>query len=247
MNLTKYDIVESIGMSYRIVGSSNPNIESPASISRAGENQVTFCNNSEMIDKSSAGLIICTKCNYSDSDKVLVFVDNPRLAFIRVLSKFFVGLKMYSGIHIGKNFIKQPYCTIGTEGFSYERNENGELEKFPQLGGVIIEDNVEIGAYTNIQKGTLGYTTIHSGCKIGPYCNVGHNTEMGRNTFVAGGCNFGGGTIIGESSWIGMGTIVIQDIKVGGNVMVGGGSLVVKDIGDDWLAYGAPAKLIRRR
>lgn len=160
-----------------------------------------------------------------------------------------IGTQVYIGgkVKIGKNVHIQSQVTIGTLGFGFERNDKKEFERFPQIGGVVIEDNVEIGAHANIQRGALEDTIIRNGSKIGPYCNIGHNSEIGKHTFVAGGCNFGGGTRIGDFSWIGMGTIVIHNIKIGNNVVVGGGSLIVKDIEDNWLVYGTPAKPVRKR
>lgn len=280
MKLKILDILQAIEMDYEVVGGNNKVcIESPASLDKAGRNQIAFYSDdsqfiTDSIESSNAGLIMCSKrASKEIKNKVLVIVDNPQLAFMRVLSKFFdikktgvsktavidkdvvvhksvyigPGVCICSGVHIGKNVIIQPHCTIGTEGFGHIRNKEGVFERFPQLGGVIIEDNVEIGPQTNIQRGTLEDTILKSGSKIGHHCNVAHNSEIGKHTLVAGGCSFAGSTKIGDFSWIGMGTVTVDGIKIGNNVMVGGGSLVTKDIEDNRLAYGTPAKMIRKR
>jgi len=280
MELKILDILQAIEMDYEVIGENNEVcIESPASLGKAGRNQLTFCSDessftANSIESSNAGLVICPRCVDKEiKNKVLVVVDNPQLAFMRVLSKFFdvkktgvsktaiidkdavVHKSVYigpsvcicSGVHIGKNVIIQPHCTIGTEGFGHIRNKEGVFERFPQLGGVIIEDDVEIGPQTNIQRGTLEDTILRNGSKIGHHCNIGHNSEIGKHTFVAGSCCFAGSTKIGDFSWIGIGVVVIDRIRIGDNVMIGGGSLVVKDIEDNWLAYGTPAKTIRKR
>ena len=280
MKLKILDVLRAIEMDYEVIGGdNNVCIESASSLDKADRNQIAFYSDGssftiDSVKASNAGLVICSRCADKEiKNKVLVVVDNPQLAFMRVLSKFFdikktgvsktavinkdavvhksvyigPGVCICSGVNIGKNVVIQPHCTIGTEGFGHIRNKERVLERFPQLGGVIIEDDVEIGPQTNIQRGTLEDTILKNGSKIGHHCNIAHNSEIGKHTLVAGGCSFAGSTKIGDFSWIGMGTVTIDGIKIGNNVMIGGGSLITKDVEDNWLAYGTPAKMIRKR
>ena len=146
---------------------------------------------------------------------------------------------------IGNNVSIQPQVTIGVMGMSYERNEAGKLENMPQIGGVVIADDVEIASKTNIHRGTLDNTIIGRGSKVSINCNIGHNSVIGKHTFIAGKTNLGGGTRVGDYCSIGMGVVTLPAVKIGNNVEVGMGSLVTKDIEDGVLAYGVPAKVIR--
>ena len=147
-------------------------------------------------------------------------------------------------IHIGKRVRIQVQVSIGTAGFGYERNEKGEWEYFPQIGGVIIGDDVDVGAHANIQRGTLDDTIIGQGSKVGPYCNIGHNSIVGKHTFLAGKTNLGGKTQIGDYCFIGMSVVTLPGVKIGNNVMVGAEAVVTKNVPDGVVVCGVPAKVV---
>lgn len=153
---------------------------------------------------------------------------------------------IYSGkVRIGKNVKIQSHVAIGSVGFGFERNEDGKWEGFPQVGGVLIGDDVEIAVGTNVHRGTLDDTIIGEGTKVSIGCNIGHNSEIGKHTFIAGSTNLGGKTQIGDYCFIGMGVVTKPGVRIGNNVIIGMGSIVTKNIKDSYIAYGFPAEEIR--
>ena len=93
---------------------------------------------------------------------------------------------------VGKNVIIHSNTVIGADGFGYQRNKDGSFEKFPHIGGVIIEDHVEIGANTCIDRGALGNTIIRNGAKIDNLVHIAHNVVIGQNTAVIANAMIGG-------------------------------------------------------
>ena len=135
-------------------------------------------------------------------------------------------------------------AVIGTDGFGYERNPAGELERFEQVGGVVIEDDVDVGAHVVINRGTLGNTVIGRGTKISNLVNVGHNTVIGRDVFVSSGCVIAGGVRIGDGSWVASGAMILEGVVVGSHAIVTMGSVVVKDVPDGARIAGVPGRVI---
>jgi UDP-3-O-[3-hydroxymyristoyl] glucosamine N-acyltransferase len=154
---------------------------------------------------------------------------------------------IYSNVTIGKNVTIHSGTTIGVEdAFAYERNAKGELIKFPQFGGVIIEDDVDIHAHVNIDRGTFGNTIIGRGTKINRYAHIGHNGIVGKHCQIGGQCFIAGSCIIGDFCELALCSCVRNGTKLGKNVMVGMGSVVIEDVADDLVAYGVPAKIARK-
>lgn len=152
-----------------------------------------------------------------------------------------------SGIEIGRNVTVHPGTTIGTEdSFAYERNDRGELIRFPHLGGVRIEDDVEIHAHVNIDRGTFGNTMIGTGTKINRYAHIGHNCVIGKHCQIGGQVFIAGSCEIGDYSELALCCCVRNRTKLGKNVMVGMGSVVTKDVADHWIVYGVPAQKVRK-
>jgi UDP-3-O-[3-hydroxymyristoyl] glucosamine N-acyltransferase len=149
---------------------------------------------------------------------------------------------IYDDVTIGNHVNVMPNTTIGGNGFGYERNEDKEFELFPHIGGVIIEDHVDIGANTCIDRGTLGSTIIRSGTKIDNLVHVAHNVVIGKNTAVIANALIGGSTVIGDNCWIAPSVTLRDGIKIGDNSVVGIGSLVLKDIPSNETWVGSPAK-----
>jgi len=143
---------------------------------------------------------------------------------------------------IGCNIIIHAGAVIGAEGFGYERNEAGELEKFPQVGGVIIEDNVEISEIVCVDRGTLGDTIIHEGAKVDTLVHVGHNVVIGRHAVITSSVMIAGGTRIGDYAYIAPSACLRDRISVGERAFVGLGAVVVKDVPDGVTVMGVPAQ-----
>jgi len=157
------------------------------------------------------------------------------------------NVSIYDRVKIGRNVTIYDGTVIGKEGFGYEKNSRGKRVRFPHIGGVVIEDDVEIGANVSIDRGTLGNTIIGQGTKINNLCHIAHNVVIGRNCVITAGSCFGGSSRIGDGSWLAPGAIVRDGIKIGSNVTIGMGSVVTKDIDDNCVAYGVPARVIRRK
>jgi len=143
---------------------------------------------------------------------------------------------------IGQNVFINAGVVIGSEGFGYSRNDKGELEKFPHIGGVIIEDEVEIGANTCIDRGTLGDTIIRKGAKVDNLVHVAHNVDIGKHSLVIANTMIGGSTVIGDECWVAPSVSLMNGIKIGNKSTIGMSALVTKDIpeGETWA--GVPAQ-----
>lgn len=148
---------------------------------------------------------------------------------------------LFDKVVIGDNVTIMPNTTIGGVGFGYEKNEEGEFELFPHLGGVIIENDVEIGSNTCIDRGTLGDTFIGRGTKIDNLVHISHNVKIGANSAIIAHAMIGGSTSIDENSWIAPCASVRDRISIGKNTTIGLGSVVVKNIPDNEIWFGNPA------
>ena len=148
---------------------------------------------------------------------------------------------------IGNNVNIKPNTIIGGDGFGYSVNEHGNQEKFPHIGGVIIEDDVDIGSNTCIDKGTLGNTLISKGAKIDNLVHIAHNVKIGKNSMIIAQAMIGGSTEIGDNSWISPSSCIRDAITIGSNVMIGLGSLVTKSVPDNEIWMGSPARRFKRK
>ncbi len=115
----------------------------------------------------------------------------------------YAGAKIYHGCVIGNNCTIHAGAVIGADGFGFAPNEKGEFEKIPQIGNVILEDNVEVGANTCIDRATMGSTIIRKGAKIDNLIQIAHNVEVGENTVMAAQCGVAGSSKIGRNCMLG--------------------------------------------
>jgi UDP-3-O-[3-hydroxymyristoyl] glucosamine N-acyltransferase len=152
------------------------------------------------------------------------------------------GVHIYDGVRIGKDVVIHSGTVIGADGFGYQRNERGELEKFPHVGGVVIEDNVEIGANACIDRGSLGDTHICEGARIDNLVHVAHNVYIGKHSAVVADAMVGGGTRIGNGSWIAPSACLRDRIVIGEGATIGLGALVTKDVPKGTTVLGSPAR-----
>lgn len=144
-------------------------------------------------------------------------------------------------VQIGEDVTINSGTVIGADGFGYERNELFELEKFPHIGGVVIEADVEIGSNTSIDRGTLGNTIIRQGTRIDNQCHISHNVEIGRHCAVIAQTMIGGSARIGDFSWLAPASIIINQAKIGERSTVGIGAVVTKSVPDGATVMGSPA------
>ena len=149
---------------------------------------------------------------------------------------------IYSKTRIGREVVIHAGIVIGADGFGYQRNEAGEFEKFTHVGGVVIEDNVEIGANTCVDRGTLGDTIIRVGAKIDNLVHIAHNVVVGRHTAVIAHAMVGGSTRIGDHAWVAPSACLRDGISIGNSVTIGLAALVVSDVPDGAIVMGAPAR-----
>jgi UDP-3-O-[3-hydroxymyristoyl] glucosamine N-acyltransferase len=145
---------------------------------------------------------------------------------------------------IGDNVFIGDNTIIGSKGLSILGEQQSQCEGFPQLGGVLIEDNVHIDAFSTVQRGTFGFTYIRQNVKIDTYVQIAHNSEIGRNTTIIGHSKVSGGVKIGIDSFIGQSVTIADGLSIGSRVFICMGSVVVRDIIDGCKVSGNPAKAI---
>lgn len=153
----------------------------------------------------------------------------------------FTGAKIYSETVIGKNCVIHAGTVIGADGFGFAPNTDGIYNKIPQIGNVIIEDNVNIGAATTIDRATMGSTIIRKGVKLDNQIQVAHNVEIGENTVIAAQTGIAGSTKIGENCMIGGQAGIVGHLTIGNNVRIQAQSGIGRNIKDNEILQGSPA------
>ncbi|MEI7980131.1 MAG: UDP-3-O-(3-hydroxymyristoyl)glucosamine N-acyltransferase [Bacteroidota bacterium] len=152
------------------------------------------------------------------------------------------GVRIYSDCVVGKNCILHSGVVVGSDGFGFAPLSDNNYQKIPQLGNVILEENVEIGSNTTIDRATLGSTIIHRGVKLDNLIQVAHNVEIGENTVVAAQTGISGSTRIGKNCMIGGQVGIVGHIIIADNVKIGAGSGVEASILKEGATMlGAPA------
>lgn len=126
----------------------------------------------------------------------------------------YAGVKIYQDCIIGNNVIIHAGTVIGSDGFGFAPNQENVYSKIPQLGNVVIEDNVEIGANCTIDRATIGSTTIKKGVKLDNLIQIAHNVEIGENTVIASQSGIAGSTKIGKNCMIGGQVGIIGHLKI---------------------------------
>ena len=156
-------------------------------------------------------------------------------------TKFYPGVKIYEGCKIGKNCIFHAGVVIGADGFGFAPKEDGTFAKIPQLGNVIIEDNVELGANTCIDRAKTDSTIIRAGVKLDNLIQIGHNVEVGANTVMSAQVGIAGTTKVGSNCFIAGQVGIADHIVVGNNVKIGSKSGIDKNVADGEIRFGYPA------
>ena len=267
----------------------------PMSSARKGD--ITFCSmigekGVELISTSDASVIICHKSlkKMNSVNSTLIFVDNPRLWFIRCLREFkpkknpvgihsssivlskkigknlFVGpftfiseevsignnVQIHGNVYItgnvgiGDNVIIYASTVIGSDGFGFERNTLGKLEKFPHVGGVTIQNDVEIGANVCIDRGTFENTTIEAGTKIDNLVHIAHNVKIGPNCLIIAQSFVGGSCVLENNVYVAMCAVIRDGVRIGKNAIIGMGAVVTKNVLENTTVIGIPARPIKK-
>ncbi len=152
------------------------------------------------------------------------------------------GARLVGEIHIGSNVVIRENSVVGADGLSTDRDPNGKALTMPQFGGVIIEDDVQIGALTVIGRGAIDNTILHRGSKIDNSSFISHNVELGEDTFVVGETIMFGSSSTGKQAYISGNSTIRDGRKIGDKAIVGMGSVVVKNVADGEIVKGNPAK-----
>jgi UDP-3-O-[3-hydroxymyristoyl] glucosamine N-acyltransferase len=222
--------------------------------------------------------------------KVLLVVDNPKLAIAKVGNEFFVekitpeihpsaiihpdaqigknvyigpntvienctigddtiidaNVHIYSPVIIGKHCSVKSGAVLGGMGFGFEKDENGNLFRFPQIGNLFIGDYVEIGANTCIDRGALSDTVIGDYCKINNLCHIAHNNKIGKNVVITAQVNISGSNVIENDVWIAPNASIRGWLTIGKGATIGMGAVVTKDVpaGETWV--GNPARKLEK-
>lgn len=287
------DVLEVVGQRQRTITTLAPITEAQDS------GAMVYCtagraDSVKLIRETRAGVVLCAPDvsleAVGDGDKTYIVVENPRLAFLRLVKTLMpqerpsgihptaqvdprakIGRDVYIGpfcsigeceigdgtviqghvhiysskVRIGKNCTIYAHTVIGTDGFGYGRNERGELEFFPSIGGVVIGDDVDIHCHCNVDRGTLGDTVIGRGTKIDKYNHIGHNVRIGEHCMIMAQGVFSGGAVIGDYVTIGI-CAAVRDlgIRIGDRAYIGMASVITKDVPPDTTVIGSPARQI---
>jgi len=152
------------------------------------------------------------------------------------------GVRIYEGCEIGANCVIHSGAVIGGDGFGFAPNQENNYEKVPQMGNVIIEDHVEIGANTTIDRATMGSTIIRKGVKLDNLIMIAHNVEVGENTVMAAQTGVSGSTKIGKNCMFGGQVGIVGHLNIADGVKIGAQSGIQKNIRKEGHAVqGSPA------
>ncbi len=146
---------------------------------------------------------------------------------------------------LGERVILQPGAVIGSDGFGYTNQEDGTHIKVPQSGNVIIEDDVEIGANSTIDRATVGSTVVGRGTKIDNLVHLGHNVTVGKNCFLCGQVGVAGSTGIGDNNTFAGQVAVNGHITIGNNNLFAGRTGITKNVGDNQMMGGFPERSVK--
>lgn len=153
---------------------------------------------------------------------------------------FYAGVRIYSDIVIGKDCIFHAGVVIGSDGFRFAPENEGN-KKIPQIGNVVIEDDVEMGANCTVDRATLGSTFIRKGVKFDNQVHIAHNCEIGENTYIAASTGVAGSTKIGKNCLISGLCAIAPHLKIADGTMLGGASGVSGNLTKPGQAYlGSP-------
>ena len=146
-----------------------------------------------------------------------------------------------SGVRIG------PNSSIGSEGFGFVRDNQGSWIEIPQVGKVVIGDNVRIGSNVCIDRAAISETRLGDGVKIDNHVHIAHNCEIGPNTVITAGVEISGSVKVGKHVWIGPQTSILEKISIGDVSFIGIGSVVIRNVPNSARVAGNPARTLPSR
>jgi len=158
------------------------------------------------------------------------------------------NVTIYAAARLGDRVIIQAGTVLGSTGFGYVQDEHGRHQLFPQIGGLFIEDDVEIGANCTVDRGSLDQTVIRRGAKLDNMVHVGHNVEIGENAIIAAQTGISGSSRIGPAAVIGGQVGIGEHAEVEGGTILGGQSGVLSGKvlrGKGIILWGTPARPLK--
>ncbi|EPR70229.1 UDP-3-O-[3-hydroxymyristoyl] glucosamine N-acyltransferase [Winogradskyella psychrotolerans RS-3] len=211
---------------------------------KSGIEQPSFISESTKIsDNIYVGAFAYIGSNVELGDNVKIYPnayvgDNVKIG---ANTTIFPGGKVYSDCIIGENCVVNSGAIIGADGFGFAPNKDGGYSKIPQIGNVILEDYVDVGAGTTIDRATMGSTIIRSGVKLDNQIQIAHNVEVGKNTVIAAQSGVAGSTKIGEHCQIGGQVGIVGHLTIGNNVKIQAQSGIGRNVKDNEILQGSPA------
>jgi UDP-3-O-[3-hydroxymyristoyl] glucosamine N-acyltransferase len=146
-----------------------------------------------------------------------------------------------NGVQIGCN------CVVGSVGFGYEKDEKGAYIFIPHIGNVVLEEGVEIGNCTVIDRAVMGSTILRNNVKVDNLVHIAHGVVIGENSLIIANAMVGGSTKIGKNVWVAPSSTLINKIEIGDNAVIGLGAVVVKSVQNDAIVVGNPARPLEKR
>lgn len=185
-------------------------------------------------------------------DKEAVIHESVSIGEYSVIGKVEIGkdtvvgshVRIYDGVKIGNSCVIANHVSLGGCGFGFEKDEEGHWMKFPQIGGLDIGNNVELGTFVTVDRGALSNTKIGDYSKIDSYCKIAHNSVIGENVIIAGCTSIGGSNKIDDNVWIAPHVSTKEWTHIGSNSFIGIGSVVIRDVTPNSKMFGNPAKKI---
>ncbi len=190
-------------------------------------------------------VVISAGCKVGANTKIFhntTFMENVDIGNSTLIHS---NVSVRENCEIGNNVIIHSGSVIGSDGFGYIQNENGSYEKVPQIGNVIIEDDVEIGSNVSIDRAAIGSTIIKRGCKIDNLVQIAHNVSVGEDTVISAQTGVSGSTKVGKSCILAGQAGLVGHIELGDNVIITAQAGVSKSIPKPGYYSGSPAMEMR--
>ncbi len=208
------------------------------------ENPIFIGNNTEIGDNEFIGAFVRIGDNVKIGKNVsihpnVVIEDHVHIGDNSII---YSNTTIYQGCKLGKNVTIHSSTVVGSDGFGFAPNSENQYNKIPQIGNVVIEDHVEIGANCSIDRATMGSTIIRKGVKLDNFIQIAHNVEIGENTVIAAQSGIAGSTKVGKNCMIGGQVGIIGHLTIADGVKIAAQSGIGKSIKkENSIWQGSPA------